>query len=238
MPAAGLPGVSAPSLFRRLQIWSGLAAGFFLLLHVLTVAALVVDPRAFDQALFTFRELYRPSELVEALLVWTPLTLHLLSSLAVAVERRRANERPSALLRGVRTSGTLLLLLLGAHVLVARILPAMEGYAASASYLAFAVENWPWVVIPYYLALALAGAFHAGLGAALAVGELGLLRSGERAQTIAGLTWSVLLSLALLSGVGRVALDAPNMDPSFYSSYHRLYERYLPFLHARNPRVR
>lgn len=228
---------AVPSLFRRLQLISGLACGFFLLLHGLTVAALIVDPGAFDQALFVLRQLYRPTELAEALLVWTPLTLHLLATLAVAFERRQAREVPTASVRWLRRSGTLLLVLLGAHVLVARILPALDGYSASAAYVAFAVENWGWV-LPYYLLLAVSGAFHAGMGAAVALGEQGVLRAGLRSQAIAGLTWSVILGLALLVGVGRVALDAPNMDPSFYSSYQRLYDRYLPFLHARNPRVR
>lgn len=235
MPALDIP--AEPSVFRRLQLWSGLACGIFLVLHVLTVAALVVDPDAFDQALFAMRRIYRPSELVEALLVWTPLTLHLLASLAVAVERRQAREVSSPSVRWLRLSGMVLLLLLGVHVLVARVLPAMEGYSASASYLAFAIENWWWVV-PYYLVLVVSGAFHAGMGTALALGELGVFRGGERTRTVAGLTWSVILGLALMAGLGRVVIDAPNMDPSFYASYQRLYERYLPFLHARNPRVR
>ncbi len=236
MAARDVPAAE-PSVFRRLQVWSGLACGLFLLLHVLTVAALVVAPDAFDQALYAMRRLYRPSELVEALLVWTPLALHLLASWAVAAERRRAREVAIPSVRWLRLSGTVLLVLLGVHVLIARILPALDGYSASASYLAFAVENWWWVV-PFYLLLAAAGAFHAGMGAAVALGELGWLRAGARARTVAGLTWSVILGLALLAGIGRVALDAPNMDPSYYSSYQRLYERYLPFLHARNPRVR
>lgn len=230
--------MAAPSLFRRLQLYSGLATGLFLLLHVLNVAALVVDPGAFDQALFVLRQLYRPSELVEALLVWTPLSLHLLSSLAIAVEARRSGARSPSSMRLVRLSGTLLLALLGFHVLVMRILPALEGYSASASYLAFAVENWPWAVIPYYLLLAGAGAFHAGMGAAVALGELGVLGAGDRPRLAAGATWSVLLATALLLGTARVVLEAPNMDPSFYASYQRLYARHLPFLHARNPRVR
>lgn len=224
------------STLRRLQLFSGLASGFFLLLHGLNVAALVVDPAAFDQALFTFRQLYRPGEFGEALLVWTPLTLHLLASLGVAYERRGVSERQSR--RWLRGSGTLLLVLLGAHVLVMRVLPSLEGYSASASYLAFAVESWPWALIPYYLTLALAGAFHAGMGAAVALGELGPLGGSERQRTVAGLAWTVMVAIALFLGLGRVALDAPNMDPTYYSSYQRLYEHYLPFMHARNPRVR
>lgn len=226
--------MAAPSLFRKLQLGSGLATLLFLFLHALNVAALVVDPGAFDQALFALRQLYRPTELVEALLIATPLTLHLLASLAVALEGRPLQEGR----RWLRLSGTLLLLLLGGHVLVARILPSLEGYSASASYLAFAVESWPWVVLLYYLALALAGAFHAGMGAALALSELGWWRASDERRAIAGRAWSLMLALAFVAGLGRVALDAPNMDPSYYASYQRLYERYLPFLHARNPRVR
>lgn len=222
----------APTLFRRLQLASGLACGLFLLLHALNVAALVVDPGAFDQALFHLRQVYRPGELVEALLVATPLALHLLASLAVAFERRRV----PASRRALAWSGTLLLVLLSGHVLVQRILPALEGYSASASYLAYAVESWPRAVVPYYLALALTGAFHAGTGAAVALGELGWL-GGERARA-AGLAWSCMLALAFVAGFGRVALDAANMDPTYYASYQRLYARYLPFLHAGNPRVR
>lgn len=238
MTMTATPGVSEPSIFRRLQQWSGLACGLFLLLHVLTVASLVVDPGAFEAALFKLRELYRPSDLVESLVVWTPLTLHLLASWGVAHERRKDRAIPDLTVRLVRWSGTLLLVLLGVHVLIDRILPGMEGYSATASYVAFAVESWPWWVLPYYLLLVLAGACHAGMGAALALGELGVLVGARRSQRIAGLTWSVILGLALLLGFGRVALDAPNMDPSYYASYQRLYERYLPFLHPQNPRVR
>ncbi|HEY9856044.1 MAG TPA: DUF1691 domain-containing protein [Stenomitos sp.] len=226
------------SIFRKLQLVSGLACGFFLFLHVLTVASLVVDPGAFDQVLFTFRQVYRPSEFGEALLVWTPLTLHLLASLGVAFERRQAPERASLSLRWLRWSGTLLLVLLGGHVLVARILPAVEGYSAAASYLAFGFENWPWGMIPYYLLIALAGAFHAGMGASVALGALGVLRGSERLRLITGFTWTGLLALALLLGTCRVMVEAPNMDPTYYSSYQRLYEHNLPWLHARNPRVR
>jgi succinate dehydrogenase/fumarate reductase cytochrome b subunit len=227
-----------PSLssWARLQRVSGLLALAFLGLHAANVAASVVDPEVFDGVLDAFRNLYRPSEFVEALVVWMPIATHLIASGAVMAERRQAGDLdPSRF--WLRLSGWFLLVAMGLHVFVARFMGSQLEHGGGVSYLAFGIENWPAWTVAYYLVLIVVAAWHVGVGAAIALSDLGLLRQEAPRLAMTGTVWSVILGVVLVAGAGRIVLSARDLNPTFYPSYQRTFDRFMPFMHAHNPRA-
>lgn len=220
--------MTPPFSWCRLQAVSGFAFGMFFFLHVLTIAAAGFDLGAFDDVLDHARFLYRP---VEGILVLLPLVLHLLAGGVRAFERDRR-------LSLVRLSGMVLALMMVGHVLHMRLLPMVSGFGADGSYVSYAVEVWPWLAIPALSALSLLGILHVVTGTMAGVQEFGGFRdASEHRLRVTMLTWGIILMIALSPGVGRLILERGNADPSFYPTYQRMFEKYLPMLKPRNPRA-
>lgn len=229
---------------RRRAVWprirqlSGLALLFFLGLHLVNVAAAAVDPGLFDVLLLVFKGLYRPDPIVEGMVVGLPFAVHLVASLVVALERWRDPEPAAPVMHAVRTSGTLLLLLVGLHVLVARVMPGSAGYSDTGAYESFGFENWPGLFIPYYATLAAVAVVHVAAGSAVALRQLGILDGTQARFQATVSTWVVILAVGVFLGLARLVYGASSADPTFYPAYKVLYDRCLPLMRARNPRER
>ena len=212
----------------RLQAGSGLAFAFFLTLHLLTTAAGVGGPSAYDGALAAFRTVYRPALAVELALIAVPALVHVGCALAQILDRRRRGVPASSPLVH-RLAGWVLLAAIGGHVFATRVMPAFGDGPADYSYLAYSLLNWPLFMRPYYVLLGIAGAVHLLIGTTIACRVLGIARSGGRTVFAAATVAAVVVAL----GVAGIIGGADTASRERFPVFRALYERFMPFLPPR-----
>jgi len=210
----------------RIQAASGLAFGFFLLLHLATTTAAVGGASAYDGTLALLRRLYRPTLAVELLLVAVPASVHIACAFAVIRERRRRGLAPDAP-RAHRLAGWFLLVAIAGHVFATRIVPTFGSASADFSYLAYSLLNWPALMRPYYVLLAAAGAVHLTLGSGIALRVFGVRRAAV------GSVPATLAAAAVIAGVMGLVAHAPSASSARFTEFRALYARFLPMLPTR-----
>lgn len=212
----------------RLQAGSGLAFAFFLTLHLLTTAAGVGGPAAYDGALAAFRKVYRPALAVELALIAIPALVHIACALAQILDRRRRGVPASSPLVH-RLAGYVLLAAIGGHVFATRIMPAFGDGPADFAYLAYSLLNWPLFMRPYYVLLGLAGAVHLVIGATIACRVLAIARPRPRVA----FATATVAALVVALGVAGIIGGASDASRARFPVFRTLYERFIPFLPPR-----
>jgi len=210
----------------RIQAASGLAFAFFLLLHLATTTAALGGPAAYDGTLATLRRLYRPTLAIELALVAMPAVIHIACALVVVRERRHRRTAANAP-RAHRVAGWFLLAAIAGHVFATRVVPAFGRDGADFSYLAYSLLNWPELMRPYYVLLAVAGAVHLTLGAAIALRIFGVRR------TAPGWLPSTTAAALVVAGVIALVLHASAASTARFAEFRALYARFLPVLPTR-----
>lgn len=203
-----------PATLRKVQRVSALIFAVFLAVHLTAVAASLFGAEAFDRAIALTRTLYG------RLAVEVPLALAVVAHAAASVVlwlRRPADlpRRPTAQLQSY--AGFALLAFVAGHVAFMRVAPAFQGFQADYLYLWTAFEIWPTLFVPYYLALAAAGAFHLAYGLRFYFGR-GPERGLQRAA-FAGLTALMLAA----------AWQLPRLQPAAELDDARLRRYLAPF---------
>lgn len=152
----------------RAQRLSALVFSGFLALHLFAVSGALFSAAVFDRLLDATRLLYG----------YLPVELGLLFALVIHVGaslilwKRRPVDAPRPLGTQVQSiAGFLLLVSIGGHVAATRILPAMSGFQADATYVWIALAIWPTFFVPYYAALGVAGALHLLYGLRFLLGK-------------------------------------------------------------------
>ena len=155
----------------RWQAGTGVLVAVFVLAHLINTWLAIAGPAAYDAVQRQLGAVYQ-YPLFEALLL-AALYLHLgIGVLRVVRERGRSL---SARARWHRRAGVFLAIVITGHILAVRgaswfadVWPRFDGIAFTMAYL-------PWVFIPYYFVLAMAGFYHAVNGLALGLPRLGLM---------------------------------------------------------------
>lgn len=200
-----------PATLRKIQRLSALIFSVFLAVHLAAVAASLFGAGTFDRALELSRKLY--GRLPVEIALGGALLAHAAASLVLWW--RRPPDLPRPLTAQLQTyAGFALLAFIAGHVAFMRVAPAFEGFQADYLYLWTAFEIWPTLFVPYYLALAAAGAFHLAYGLRFYLG-----RGPERA-----LQRGVYVALTLLFLI--VAWRLPGLVPPAALDDARL-RRYL-----------
>lgn len=203
-----------PAALRRVQRASALVFSIFVAVHLAAVAASLLGAAAFDRALALSRYVYG----------WLPVEGVLAAALlahagaSLVLWWRRPPDLPRPLTAQLQTyAGFALLAFIGGHVAFMRIAPALEGFKADALYLQTGFEIWPTLFVPYYLALAAAGAFHLAYGVRFYFGR-GPERTPQR---------TIYLALTVFCLV--VAWRLPKMQPAATLDDARLRRYLAPF---------
>ena len=212
----------------RVQAVSGVVFAFFAILHLITTASASTGIAGYDGVLVAVRAWYRPNIVVELLLIGVPAVAHVVC--AVMQIRRRWGKKPPTVplrIRAHRWSGYFILAVLGGHVFATRILPAAGEGPAEFSFLAYSILNWPYAIIPYYVAFAVAGALHVAIGLGLAAT---ILTKGGLKATHTKWSWVVGVLAAVIVAYGVIAMVglAPDAREARFDEYKRLFAPFMP----------
>ena len=212
----------------RLQALSGLVFAFFLALHLATTASAAGGEAAYDGVLEALRRIYRPTLVVEIILIGVPALVHVVCGILQIVDRRRRGT-PAGSPLAHRLAGYVLLAAIGGHVFATRIMPVFGDGPADFSYLAYSILNWPVFMQPYYVVLGVAGAVHLVLGATIAVRVLGLGRPSRRWAMVG----AVVAGLVVAIGVFGIFAGSATASRDRFPVFRGLYERFIPFMPVR-----
>ncbi|GDX81570.1 hypothetical protein LBMAG42_33810 [Deltaproteobacteria bacterium] len=207
---------------RAAQSISGLVLAVFSLFHLLNVA-LAVKPGAYDAFQAVVQRVYQ-HPLVEPIVLGA-VVVHAV----IGLREMRGSRTPTSRLplreRLQRWAGWYLLVVIAGHVGAVRLLAVLEGAPPHFAGLSFSVAWLPWLFGPYYLALALAGLYHAGNGVGVAAARLG-------APVVARCTRSRLFwpgmgvaAAALVLGLAGIAGLLYAIDDPFDNPYAAVYRR-------------
>jgi len=208
--------------FRRAQAASGIALTMFASVHLLNTM-LAAIPGAYDPFQRLVRRAYQ-SPVIEVLLVFLPLLVHVVAGVRAFVKRRSRTADAPLRTRLHRYAAWYLLLVITGHVIATRGASLVYGVHPEFAGLQFSTAWLPWVFIPYYAVFGVAGVYHVAHGVPIALGVL--KRRVPSALTRPSTFWSVVAigALAALLGVAGIAgwLYASDVDP-FASDYAQLY---------------
>ncbi len=230
------PEQGAKRLVHRLQALSGIVFAYFLLLHLATTISAASGTADYDAVLVLLRPLYRPHVIVEILLLGIPVLVHIgCAAYNVRLRLRHRVRGRSGPLQLHHLSGYVLLVAIVGHVAATRLLPTFgEGltatHQADFSFLAYSLVNWPWLFVPYYFVLGIAGAVHLGLGLGYAARTLLGARLRMNLPRISVMATAVL-AVAVAAGVYGMVRGAPDASRARFPEFSALYERFLPFMH-------
>jgi succinate dehydrogenase/fumarate reductase cytochrome b subunit len=220
-----------------LQAISGVVFASFLVLHLATTISAASSTTDYDAVLAFLRPLYRPHVVVEVLMLGIPGIVHIgCAAYSLLWRLRSRRPRSGGRARLHRVAGYVLLLAIVGHVAATRLLPTFgAGPTATGhadfSFLAYSLLNWPWLFVPYYFALGIAGAIHLGLGLGYAARLLlGPRLPASLVSRLSALTATVL-AIAVALGVYGMVRGAPDASRARFPEFTTLYERFLPFMH-------
>ena len=212
--------------FRRAQAVSGIALTLFASVHLLNTM-LAAIPGAYDPFQRIVRRAYQ-SPVVEVLLVFVPLLVHVVAGIRAFVKRRSRTADAPLRTRLHRYAAWYLLLVMTGHVIATRGVSLVYGVYPEFAGLQFSVAWLPWIFLPYYAVFGVAGVYHVAHGVPIA---LGVLKQRLPSFVTRPSTFWVAVataSLAALLGVAGIAgwLYTSAIDP-FASDYAQLF-RDLP----------
>jgi succinate dehydrogenase/fumarate reductase cytochrome b subunit len=224
-------GLGGEARWIRAQALSGLVFGAFLCAHLANAAAAALGPASYDGFLGRARGIYQLPPL-EILGIGAGALVHAGCGIRRAIARRRRGPSaasPPAWLRWHRRSGWFLLVVIAGHVAATRGPGLFLDEPADLSYLRFSLETWPLFMVPYYIALYSAGAYHLMHGGLIALNVVGLPTPAPTARS-ARAALGVALAVGLVAVATMAGWLGPEIDTSRYADFRALYERYLPFL--------
>ena len=208
--------------FRRAQAMSGIALTLFASVHLLNTM-LAAIPGAYDPFQRIVRRAYQ-SPLIEVLLVFLPLVVHVVAGVRAFVKRRSRTADAPMRKRLHRYAAWYLLLVMTGHVVATRGASLVYGVYPEFAGLQFSIAWLPWLFIPYYAVFGVAGVYHVAHGLPIALGVL--QRRLPSVLTRPSTFWVVVAigALAALLGVAGIAgwLYTSDVDP-FASDYAQLY---------------
>lgn len=217
------PSLSRSRLLRvatRLQDVSALSFSAFLVLHLAAPIGAAVGLDASGIMLLA-REYYQTG-LLEPILVWGSLSLHVLSSVA-----RRALLGPPKRPSIHSLTGFLLVPTVAIHAWAHRILPARKGISPtwlSYAYVSYALQSYPVTSWAAYAFLSLAGTYHAIAGARAIA---------SRRRKAARLPSAMVGKAGYAAVVGSLGLGLVNLAGQEVPLW--LGKRYLEVLQATHP---
>lgn len=208
--------------FRRAQAGSGIALTLFASVHLLNTM-LAAIPGAYDPFQRIVRRAYQ-SRVIEVLLVFVPLLVHIVAGVRAFVKRRTRTAAAPLRTRLHRYAAWYLLLVITGHVIATRGASLVYGVYPEFVGLQFSIAWLPWMFIPYYAVFGVAGVYHVTHGVPIA---LGLLKRRVPSVLTRPLTfWAVVViaSIGALLGVAGIAgwLYTSDADP-FASDYAQIY---------------
>jgi succinate dehydrogenase/fumarate reductase cytochrome b subunit len=221
----------------KIQAASGLIFALFLGLHLATTASAIGGGGTYDSVLTALRDVYRPSLVVEILLIAIPALTHIVCAVLKILYRRR--HPPSARapwhIRIHRWAGYVLLAVIFGHVFATRVMPALaQGATATGkadfAYLAFSVLNWPVFIDPYYFLLGCAGALHLSLGLGVGVQVLLPKRLSATKVRAASVFAAALILTLVWVGVASMIAASGTAPRTRFREYAAVYKRFMPFM--------
>ncbi|EFC46395.1 predicted protein [Naegleria gruberi] len=91
-----VPPSPPPKMLKQLQRWSGITFSVFVTLHVATTISAALSPLKYDSVLETTRGIYRPNMIVEGLVVFAPLAVHMFVNSLLSFTQKKAAEVEAA----------------------------------------------------------------------------------------------------------------------------------------------
>ncbi|EFC50100.1 predicted protein [Naegleria gruberi] len=159
------------SFLRALQHWSGVAFSVFASLHVATTVSASVSPATYDLVLEKTRGIYRPNMMMEGLVVFAPLVVHMIANSLIFMSGKKSTATANtSLAKKLHTyTGYALGALVPMHIFGTRF---MHSYAGSFASIAFAAEKeiGQGAAMGYFGLLLTSGVYHSIYGLNVALG--------------------------------------------------------------------
>ena len=207
---------------RRAQAISGIALTSFASVHLLN-AMLAAIPGAYDPLQRIVRRAYQ-SPVIEVLLVFLPLLVHVVAGIRALVKRRTRTTDAPIRTRLHRYAAWYLLLVMTGHVLATRGASLVHGVYPEFVGLQLSIAWLPWFFLPYCAIFGVAGVYHAAHGVPIALGVMKQRLPGVLTRPSTFWAAVVIGALAALLNVSGIAgwLYASDADP-FASDYAQIY---------------